>query len=241
MPVTYTTEQRKLPMKVPNTWEPLPPKVRFTERGKFLYTQLSLNLAPGVVMKFSSRVDLELIEKNLRDGVTDDISGIFGSIFKGIKKAVKAVGKATGLNKVVKGAKMVVDNPIIQAVVPGAAVASMGMSMASDITNARALAGKALGLSGLGGATGKILAKQLSKGGKRRSKKRPVSRHRRGRGFVPRSMTRLKKRLTKRQKLAKCYLTRAAVTAEKAGFSRPSKTAHAKAGTRMYNLIIQPK
>lgn len=246
MPVTYTTERYRKPMIIPKSWQPLPPKVRFLERGKFLYTKLSLNVAPGVTMNFSSRVDLELIEKNLRDGVVDDVSGIFGSIFKGIKKAVKAVGKATGLNKVVKGAKMVIDNPIIQAVVPGAAVASAGMRVASDISSAqgimKGIAGGALGLGGLGGAAAKLGAKALSKGGKRRRRKsKRIRRARRGRGFGERGMRQLRSHITKRKKLANYYLTRAAVTAEKAGFDKSTRAAHAKAGAKMYQLIVQPK
>lgn len=248
MPVTYITEQRRRPMIVPKNWQPKPPKVRFSERGKFLYTQLSLNVAPGVVMKFSSRVDLELIERNLRDGVVDDVSGIFGSIFKGIKKAVKAVGKATGLNKVVKGAKMVIDNPIIQAVVPGAAVAAAGMNIASDITSAKGImkgiAGGALGMTGLGGAAAKLGAKALSKGkGRRRSKGgRKRTRPRQSFAFLSRKrVKRLQSQIAKRKKLANYYLTRAAVTAERAGLDKPSRIAHAKAGAKMYQLIVQPK
>jgi hypothetical protein len=141
MAITTTTGRRGDIMKAPRGWQPAEPKVRFSERGKFLYTRLSLNVAPGVVMNFSSRVDLELIEKNLRDGVSDEISGIFGSIFKGIKKAVKTVGKATGLNKVVKFAGKVLNNPIVKAVVPGAAAASAGVKIASDVAKATGLAG----------------------------------------------------------------------------------------------------
>lgn len=122
-----------------NKWEPAPPKVKFSERGKFLYTRLSLNVAPGIVMNFSSRVDLELIERELRAGRYDDVSGLFGSIFKGIKKAVRSVGRATGLDKVVKIAGKVLQNPIIKAVVPGAALAAGGASIASDIAKATGL------------------------------------------------------------------------------------------------------
>lgn len=240
MPVTYTTKNRRHPMVVSKPWQPLPPKVKFSEKGKFLYTRLSLNVAPGVVMNFTSRVDLELIEQNLRDGQIDDISGIFGSIFKGIKKAVKAVGKATGLNKVVKGAKMIVDNPIIQAVVPGAAVASAGMRVASDISSAqgimKGIAGGALGLGGLGGAAAKLGAKALSKGKSKKKSKRT-----RGRGFAPRGVRRLQRQVAKRKKLANYYLTRAAVTAEKAGFDNPTNAAHMRTGAKIYELIVQPK
>ncbi len=142
MAITTTTGRRGDLMKAPKGWQPAEPKVRFSERGKFLYTRLSLNVAPGVVMNFSSRVDLELIERNLRDGARDEISGIFGSIFKGIKKAVKTVGKATGLNKVVKFAGKVLNNPIVKAIVPGAAAASAGVKIASDVAKATGLAGK---------------------------------------------------------------------------------------------------
>lgn len=205
MPITYTGGSRNNLMKVPRRWEPAPPKVRFAERGKFLYTKLSLNVAPGVVMNFSSRVDLELIERDLRDGVVDGVSGIFGSIFKGIKKAVKTVGKATGLNKVVKFAGKVLNNPIVRAVVPGAAAAAAGAKIASDVAKATGLAGK----------------KRKRQTRSRRRARRP--------------------RLTRNQKAAKYYLTRAAVTAQRAGLTRPSQAAAAKAGARMYQLIVQPK
>jgi hypothetical protein len=128
-------------MKAPKRWQPAPPKVRFTEQGKFLFTRLALNVAPGVTMNFISRVDLELIERDLRDGIPDEISGIFGSIFKGIKKAVKTVGKATGLNKVVKIAGKVLNNPLIKAIVPGAAMAAAGAKVAADVAKATGLAG----------------------------------------------------------------------------------------------------
>ena len=145
MAITTTTGRRGDIMRVPKTWQPAEPKVRFSRRGKYLYTRLSLNVAPGVVMNFSSRVDLELIEQHLREGATDDISGIFGSIFKGIKKAVSVVGKATGLDKVVKFAGKVLSNPVVKAVVPGAAMAAAGAKVASDVVKATGLASRARG------------------------------------------------------------------------------------------------
>lgn len=141
MAMTQIVGRRGDLMKAPRRWQPAPPKVRFTEKGKFLYTRLALNVAPGVTMNFISRVDLQLIERDLRDGIPDEISGIFGSIFKGIKKAVSTVGKATGLNKVVKIAGKVLNNPIIKAVVPGAAMAAAGAKVASDVAKATGLTG----------------------------------------------------------------------------------------------------
>lgn len=191
-------------MRAPKGWQPAEPKVRFSERGKFLYTRLSLNVAPGVVMNFSSRVDLEIIERNLRDGARDEISGIFGSIFKGIKKAVKTVGKATGLNKVVKIAGKVLNNPIVKAIVPGAAAAAAGVKIASDVAKATGLAGR------------------------RRRQPSP-------RGFMPRPQ------MTQRQKAANFYLTRAAVRAQRARLTAPSRIKAARAGAKIYELIVQPK
>lgn len=174
-------------MRYSRKWDPKEPKIRFSEKGKYLFTRLSLNVAPGVNMTFISRVDLEMIERDMRNGKYDEISGIFGSIFKGIKKAVKTVGKATGLNKVVKFAGKVLKNPLVKAFIPGAALAAGGASIASDIAKATGLA--------------------------RRGKKRQ----------------------------AKKYLQRAYKRSKTSGLSKNSRRRHAKSGTKVYELIVQPK
>lgn len=200
-------------MRAPDGWEPQPPKVKFSERGKYLYTRLSLNVAPGVVFYFTSRVDLEIIEQQLRDGYRDDVSGIFGSIFKGIKKAVKTVGKATGLNKVVKIAGKVLNNPIVKAIVPGAAAAAAGVKIATDVAKATGLAG-----------------------GKKKGRKAAPAQVRYA---APR---RAPRRLPpRRQKAANYYLTRAAVTAQRAGLTPQSRQAAAQTGAKIYKLIVNPQ
>lgn len=109
-----------------------PPIVQFIQRGQYLYTYLTVAVGDGYELTFRSRIDLNKVEQKLRDG-SSDVSGLFGSIFKGIKKAVKTVGKATGLNKVVKLAGKVLKNPLVQAIIPGASLASRGVDVAHDM------------------------------------------------------------------------------------------------------------
>ncbi len=113
----------------------LPMDVTFDQRGRYMYTRAIFHVAPGVLLHVTSKVDLAQIEQMLRDG-NPDVSGIFGAIFKGIKKAVSVVGKATGLNKVVQFAGKILKNPVVQAILPGAAIAAKGADIAKDLVTA---------------------------------------------------------------------------------------------------------
>lgn len=138
-----------------------PPIVRFVKREPYLYTYLGVRVLPGLLVSFVSRVDLRLIEQQLRDGVSgdaDSVEGIFGSIFKGISKAVSTVGKVTGLGKVIGAATKIIKNPIFKMlpipITQGLSFAASAVDVARDVATSVAAkkqgnpaAGKALALA----------------------------------------------------------------------------------------------
>jgi hypothetical protein len=116
------------------------PKVTFVEKGKYMYARGIFNVARGVVFVITVRVDMDLIERNLRDGYGDTVEGLFGSIFKGIKKAVKSVAKWKGFKKILDIGGKILKNPILQSVVPEARFAAGGTEVAKSLLTAAAAA-----------------------------------------------------------------------------------------------------
>lgn len=163
----------KYPIK---NWKPADPVVRFKQKGKYLLTFITFNLMPGVTQTMSSRVDLQWVERKLRQGdisglgmTYDEIEGIFGDIWKGIKKVgkglgkgVKKIGKALGVKKIFKGLGKIGKLPGISAI-PYVGPALKAVSVANDISTA--ITAKKKGRPDLAKKALRIAAKKTKKYG----------------------------------------------------------------------------
>jgi hypothetical protein len=109
--------------------------IRSSQSGQIMTTTANLLVAPGVTFALRSLVNLRDIEKAIRQGhITGDVGGIFGDIWKGIKK----VGKAIGIKKIIKVAKGILKNPIVQAAFPEARFGAAGLETADMLATAAA-------------------------------------------------------------------------------------------------------
>lgn len=108
--------------------------IKSVERGGTMVTTGQLVVAPGVVFFLRTLVDLRNVEKGIRSGRISGgaVEGIFGDIWKGVKK----VGKAIGIKKIVKVAKGILKNPIVQAAFPEARAGAAGLECADMLATA---------------------------------------------------------------------------------------------------------
>ena len=116
-------------------FQPLPPKVKFIQNGKWMYCILLVHVGPGQTLGFRSRTDMSQMEQQMRDGA--EIGGLFGVLFKGIKKVVGTVSKVTGLGKALGAASTILKNPIINTILPVAGKAGKGLDIAKNLLTAQ--------------------------------------------------------------------------------------------------------
>lgn len=109
------------------------------QQGELTIVHLHVPLGGGQFVTFSARVDNRKVLAALRRaGIDVQVAGLFGDIWKGVRK----VARATGVSKVLSIATKVLKSPILQAVIPGAPLATRALGIAAHMVVARKAAAK---------------------------------------------------------------------------------------------------
>ena len=112
-------------------------KIRYTK--PITEVHLIVPLGRGQYQTFSARVDNSIIRQALlRAGVALEVGFSLGGLWKKIKK----VGKAIGVDKVLKLGKAVLNNPILNTVLPVTKLAGTALTAATGLLAAKKAAAK---------------------------------------------------------------------------------------------------